>query len=48
MLSGVGCHVDLRHTLRPLITSGVWLSLPGTDAARVSPAAARMVIKMKS
>lgn len=28
MLSGVGCHVDLLQPLRPLITSGVSLSLP--------------------
>ena len=39
MLSGVGCHVDLRHPLWPLITSGVSLFLPGTDRARISPAA---------
>lgn len=48
MLSAVGCHVDLRHPLRPLITSGVWLRLLGADRARIPPAAASVVIKMKS
>lgn len=48
MLSGVGCHADLRHRLRPLITAGVALFLPGTDRARICRAAACVVIKVKA
>lgn len=48
MLSAVGCHAALQHPLRPLTTSGVWLRLQGADRARIPPAAACVVIKMKS